>query len=59
MRKYARIKNCAFMISRMRKFVLPNKNMNLDLNKVEIKEIYENQDENLMELFSMSLSSYC
>ena len=25
----------------------------------EIKEIYESQDQNLMELFSMSLSSYC
>ena len=25
----------------------------------EIKEIYESQDETLMELFSMSLSSYC
>ena len=25
----------------------------------EIKEIYESQDQNFMELFSMSLSSYC
>ena len=38
MRKYARIKNCAFMISRMRKFMLPYKNMSFDENCWKLKK---------------------